>query len=180
MMAAKQMNPLLQKTEAGIEAKIQPENKQAYMRIITAGLKVMFDQKTHQMMLDQLKASDDIVKNVAEGIAGLMAILYKESKEKMPLQAAIPASIVLMTKALDFVERTMGVEITPDLLAQCTQATSEAVLTKFGITPDMVKEAVAKSQRGELPGAEQPAGGQPAQPAATDKPTGGLMNAMGA
>src|SRR4030067_1101253 len=152
-MPAKQLNPLLAKTEQGIEATIPPEMKGAYERIVIAGLKVMFDEKTHKMMLDQLKSSDDIVKNVAEGIAGLMAILYRESKEKMPIPAAIPASFVLMTKALDFAERTMGVEITPDFLAQATQATAEAVLEKLGISKEMVAEAVQGSQNGEGPGA---------------------------
>lgn len=159
MQNSKQVNPLLTKIEQGIEAKIKPENKQAYTRIVIAGMKVMFDEKTHQMMSDQLKSSNDIVKNVAEGIAGLMMLLYKESKEKMPMVAAIPASIVLMAKALDFAEKTMSVQITPDMLAKVTQATSEAVLLKFGITPEMVQDAVNKHQSGQ--GASMP---PPAKP----------------
>ena len=147
-------NPLLSKVEQGIEGQIKPDMKNAFDRIVVAGMKVMFDEQTHNMMVEQLNA-DDIVGSVAEGITKLMGILYKESKEKMPIPAAIPASIVLMTKALDFAERTMGVQLTPDLVAEVTQATTESVLQAFGITKEMVAQIVQQSQQGKGPGQSQ-------------------------
>ena len=145
------VNQILTKIEQGVEGQVKPDTKNAFDRIVVAGMKVMFDESTHKMMTEQLNP-DDIVGSVPKGIATLMKILYMESKQKMPIPAAIPASIVLMTKALDFAERTMGVQLTPDLVAEVTQATGEAVLTAFGITKEMVEQVVQQSQQGKGPG----------------------------
>lgn len=139
-------DPILERAERALEAKVQPEMMDAYKRIVVAGMKVMFDQATHAMMVKALHSNPDIVKAISEGIAALMAILYRESKNTMPMSPAMFAMVTLMLHALDYAEKTMGAKVTPELVAQCTQAASEAVLRKFGVKPQDVNSMLQKTQ----------------------------------
>ena len=104
---------------------------------------------------------------VSEGIVRLFRLLYQASKETMKLSPQIPiliAASTLMVRALDFAERGMGEKITPEILAACTKATMEAVLKEFGITSEMMAQAVANGKPTEQPPTDQPQPPQPSQP----------------
>ena len=151
-------DPILSQIEQGIEAKVPPEMKKAYMAVVVAGMKVMFDAKTSKFMEQRLSASDDIVTNVANGIADLIMLIYNESKRTMSIPAAMLAAITLMCKALDYAEKTMGVKVDQQMAAACTKATTTACMNKFGITQDKIDQAIAQ-QGGKTPLAQ----GQPMQ-----------------
>lgn len=151
-------DPMLQKVADGIDAKVPKELQQAYLQVVVSGMKVMFDPRTTKMMQQALSASPDMVKNVSTGIASLLVILYKESNKQMSVPAAMLAAIVLMCHALDYAEQTMGLKITPDLIAQCTHATQMAALAKFGIGQQQINQVVAAHQ-----GVHNIAGAAPAQ-----------------
>jgi hypothetical protein len=116
--------------------------KAAYQRIILAGMKVMFDNQTHNMMLQQLHQSPDTAKNLAEGIAGLMAILFKESNQTMPQQLIVPASIELLAHAIDFVTSAKLAAVTPEIAGMATQQTVDAVLHRFGVSPQQAQQVL--------------------------------------
>jgi hypothetical protein len=149
-------DPILKQIEDQIEANVPQEAKRAYQACIIAGMRVMYDEKTNQMMDEQLQQSDDIVKNVSEGIAKLVTILYSESQQKLPIPVLALASIALMAQALDYGEKKFGFQITPELVAECTKATTFAVLGAFGIDQGQIEAQMAKSQQGQsqpMPGA---------------------------
>jgi len=77
-----------------------------------------------------------------------------QSGKRMSVPAAMPASIYLMCQMLDFAEQGGMLKITPDDVATCTQATTNAVMDKFGITQDKVHAAV---QAGQQSNQNQPA-----------------------
>lgn len=139
----KMSDPLLKKVEAGVESKVQPQMKKEYLKIIVAGMRVMFDQKTSGQMTKMLTEGQDLSGNVAKGIAILIGIIYEQSGKKMSIPAGCVASISLMAQALDFASKTMGVQITPDLVADCTQKTTRAVMAKFGIGQQQIDQAIA-------------------------------------
>jgi len=133
---------------------IPPALRVQYNRIILAGMQVMFNNKTHGVMLQQLKSGPDIVQNIATGIAGLMAILFRQSKN-MPQQLIVPASLELMANAVDFVQRAKIANLTPQQLGQLTQATVSAVLQKFGVqmsqATQMLQQASSNIKRNTAP-----------------------------
>jgi len=120
---------------------IPPSLKDAYLRIVAAGMKVMFSDKTRGLMQQQLEASPDMVKNLSDGIAGLMAILYKQSKG-MPKQLIIPAALELLAHAIELVTKTKIASLTPEQIGQAIQATVNAVLAKFGMSPEQAQAAL--------------------------------------
>lgn len=152
-------DPILAQVERGIEEQVPADLRQGYDAIVLSGMDMMFNPKTADLMNQQLAQSDDIVNNVAEGIAKLMVILYNESKGAFSIPAAGMASITLMAQALDYWEKTGGGEITEDMVAQATKATMMQVLEKFGITGDQLQQVMAAGQQAQAGGA----GAEPAQ-----------------
>ena len=163
------MNPILEKIISGIEEKIKPEDKSSYDRIVLAGTKILFDQKTHGKMIEILQGHGDLPSKIADGITRLIGLLYQASENTMPMQAVIPAAITLMVKALDFAERGMGQKLDKDIIAECTKQTSAAVLQQFGVTPEKIQSFLSSQGQPQEP---QP---EPIQQTPQAAPTG-LIN----
>jgi len=138
------INATLTKIEQGITEKVTPENREAFQKAIIAGGKIMFDPKTHAHMeiVKNPAARKEPVKTVALGVSGLMWVMFMQSKRTMPIEVLIMAGTVLMTKAIDFVERGIGIPFDNDMIAQCTKILAESLFNKLGITPEQLNEAI--------------------------------------
>lgn len=161
-------NPLLANIEQKMSMAIKPTDKQSYLKIILAGRKIMFDKQTHSIMMSQLNQPGDLMDNVVKGAVLLMMILYKNSKDSMPIPLIIPAAIILMCDALDFLEQTGKIKVDPDSLANATQALVGYLMQKMNLTPAKVQEltAQAKQIQAAKAGAQpQPSAPTPAAPA---------------
>lgn len=165
---------MLNPAEIRSKMTVPPELKPAYDKIVAAGMRVMFSDKTNSLMMQQLKATPDIVKNIADGIAGLMGILFKNSNNKMPQQLIIPAALDLMMHAVDYIIKTKMAQLTPQQIGAATEATINAVLAKFNISPQQAQQILA--QMGQKAQGGTQAGGM-AQPAPSQAaPRGGIIN----
>lgn len=154
---------ILAKIQSGVEGKVQGEIRKHYLALTVAGMKIMFSESTGQRIMQKLKSSENIVSDVSQGVANIIATIFNEVGSKMSpeqqgqlMAAAMPASIVLMCQALDAWQKITGQEVTNELAAECASATSKAMLTKFKITPDQIRDAVAQGQQ---QGAVQPPAG---------------------
>jgi hypothetical protein len=155
------MNPILQKAEAAYKAKIDPRLMPVVMKIVKAGQQVMYSPGTRHMMQQQFANGTD-PESIGAGVAKLMGILYHASKMTAPMQALVPAGMLLLFEGLQFLEEAGRVQVTPDFLAQCTQATASALLQVLGVKPEQVQSAIDQART--KAGGAQPA--QPVQPAA--------------
>lgn len=157
-------NPTLNQIETGVEQKIGPEYQDMYKSIILAAMDLAFSEKTHAQLLKGLQSSPDIAKNVSLIVAGMIGIIFQQSKKTADefVPAAMPASIVIMCQVLEFAEQSGMTKLTPEMIAQCTNLTSQAVLRKFGI--DGKKLGAAVQAKGN--GAGAPDAGAQAQPSA--------------
>lgn len=147
-------DPILQRIENGIEAKVKPELKPLYQSIVTAAMSVMFGKDTHGLMQKRLAADPDLTKSVSSAVADLIAGIYNRIGPRLPpadkqkfLPAAALASVTLMCQMLDYTEKTGGAKITPEVADQCSTATTSAVLAKFGVGPDKVQKAMQIAQQ---------------------------------
>lgn len=139
-------NQLILKVQANIEKGVKPADRAAYDKIVMAGTKVMYSQQTHKMLMEGFDDAPDKVKAVAEGMVGLMGMLFKESRNTMPITPMIQAGMTLMLDALDFLEQAGYMQVTEQELGQATKYFMDAVLPKIGITPQMMQQALAKTQ----------------------------------
>lgn len=139
-------NEMIIKAEAAIDAKVPPADKEAYDKIVLAGMKVMFeDKQMHAQLLQGLQQSPE-VKTVVDGIIGIIGLLFQQSRNSMPVGPMILAGQSLMMEALDFMEEAGMIEATPDLLAEATQLYIETILPKIGMTPEKMKAVMGKAQ----------------------------------
>jgi hypothetical protein len=133
-------NALLQQTEQALEARLKPDNRADYMKIVVAGLHIALDKGSAGFMA-KLRTSQDPISDCARGAASLVLIMRKEAKGQMPMQAGIPAGLTLMLHGLDFIDRA---KITPVAEAQLDRATKifvNELFHKQGITPGMLQHA---------------------------------------
>ena len=162
----------LNQIETGVEKAIQPQYQQMYESNMVAAMDLAFNPKTHAQMVNGLKSNPDPYKSIPLVVAGMMGVIYEQAKPdpNVFLPSAIPASINLMCQLLNFAEQSGLTQIDPKKVADCTDATSQAVLRKFGIDGSKVRAAVS-GDAGAAPG--NPPNGQPVPPTATPQPTTG-------
>ena len=105
---------------------------------------MLFDPKTHQNMelIKNPMSRNTPVETIANGVAGLMWLLYQQSKKTLPTESMIYGGIVAACMVWDFAERGLKMTITSDLIAQTTQLMCEKLFEHMGITPDQLKEAI--------------------------------------
>lgn len=150
-----------QSVEQGLH--LQPPQVPQLKRIVVAGMKVMFSQQSHGLMVKQLQGPGPIAQKLATGIAGLMGLLMKESQNSIPPQLIIPAAMVLLAHAAEYAAHTTPV--TDQDVGQAMTLMVHMVLKASGLDPAKVQAAGAR-------GMAQAQGGSPAaaQPGAAPQP----------
>lgn len=168
-------DPILKQIEQGIEEKIPPEMKDAYLAIVVSGMQIMFSKETSALLDKTLDMPGDMVTNISQGIAKLLGLIYNESKKSaapgqeskgMDVRMAVPAAISLLCQALDYWESARGGKVTPELAAQATKQTAMATLKMFGIGEDKVNQTIAAGQQQDA-GAQDQGADPNAQPQMT-------------
>lgn len=139
-------NEMIIKAEAAIDAKVPPKDKAAYDKIVLAGMKVIFSKDTHGPLMQGLKESQEPIKTAVEGVIGLLGILFKESRNTMPVGPMILAGQSLMMEVLDFMEQGGMIEVTPDVLGEATQLYIETLLPKIGMSPQKMQAIMSQAQ----------------------------------
>lgn len=157
-MLGKTKNPQLQQVEQAVEDKVPPDLQDALQRIVTGGLTVMYSPQTRQMLVSQLNKPGEPTEVAGEGIAKLMALLYKQSKGTMPMKAAVPAAQILLCEGLDFMAEAGKVQITSDTIAQATKAMMAYLLQVFGFSKDKVQQFMQAGAQNAAPQQAAPAG----------------------
>jgi hypothetical protein len=139
-------NQLIIKAEAGVDQKVPPKDKNAYDRIVLAGMKVLFSKNTHSQIMQGVKEAQDKVTTAADGIVGLMGMLHKESRGTMPVGPMILAGMSLLMQALDFMEQAGMVQVDNAVLDTATQHYIETLLPKIGMTPEKIQAMLGQAQ----------------------------------
>lgn len=163
-MINKKANPLLVKTEEAVRAKVPPAQMKAFEKIVAAGVKVMFAESMHKLILQQFQSADNPADAAGEGTAKLMGILISQSKGTMPMEAGLPASDVILLEVLDMLEELGKLKVDKDTLAEAAQSKASALMQLFGITPQKLDEMMAKAKPQEQQQAQPEPAQQPQQP----------------
>jgi hypothetical protein len=156
---------------------LPPQLKDAYERVVLAGMKIMFDPSTHQMAMKTLAGDGPIDERLAKGIAALMGTLIKESNGTMPPPVVIPAGIELIAAAGDFLKKS-GEQITDDDIAGAMADFVQIIFQQGGAKkPEDMRAMLASA----VAGGKAPQGPSPAAgPQAPAEPPQGLIAQQGA
>ena len=143
--------------EQHMKEKVKPEDWGVINRVYTAGMKVLFDPKTHTQMMQgfvqdlQKGAGHSVGDILGADIAHLMIMLYNESKGTMPLGALIPAGTLLIAKVCEFFVNTKSIPITDKGFTDAVHMMSVAVQHLMSKQPNTQSSAPQVEQAPQQP-----------------------------
>lgn len=115
-----------------------PELQDAFLRVVTAGMKLMFSKETQAETLKVLDQEGPMSQKLGEGVALVLMTLFLESNKTIPPQVIIPAGIDLVVQAADFVKQAGLAKITNKDIGDGIQVMMANVFKAFNIDPDKV------------------------------------------
>lgn len=132
-------NKLLQDATAGVSGQIAPEFRQAYDKIVDAGMQVAMN-KGLQGMLGGIEKRGDPIRDAAQGAVNLVFMLRMKATGQMPEQAMVPASYTLMLQALAFIEEAGIATIGEAELTRATHVWTNTIFARANISPAMLRQ----------------------------------------
>lgn len=121
-------------TVEGARAKMNmPKDLQpTYVRIVEAGMKLMFDQRTRDGTIAFLEEPGDMATKLAEGVTAVMAVLFKESNGTMPPQLVIPCGVELLLHVAAVANKG-GMNIDNNTIAEAMANLVESIMKLFKV-----------------------------------------------
>ena len=130
---------------------LPPTLESAYQHAVAAGMEILLAQETQDEIMQALQLPGDVTDKLAQGIAGLMLVLFDQTNKTMPPQVIIPAGIELLVHAAEFLDKS-GTEVSDKEVAAATASMIQILLKKFGVDPQKMMGAMdAMGQLGKLP-----------------------------
>lgn len=139
---------------------LPPHMVKPFQAVIVAGMKVLFSDQTHQMVMKQMSGAGPLSQKLGDGIARLMSMLFQESHRSIPPQLLIPAGMVLLAHAADFMNKS-GQPVSAQDFGTATQIMVEELLKAFNVDPSKVMANMPGKA-----GTQPPAAAAPMAPAA--------------
>ena len=138
-------NAMLQQYEQAIEAKLDPQVRGYYQRIVLAGMKSAM--ANNGAMMAKLPQSQDPVRDCALGAVNVTFLMIKTMNVPLTehLATAITAAAYTLTmQALDMAAKMKLVKITPQIIASATSTATDRVFQLIHVTPQMLNNAAQR------------------------------------
>jgi hypothetical protein len=114
----------------------------AYDRVLTAGMKMMYSADNSQLMQDIITNDEIPVANkLGEGIANLLVMMDNTGNGTIPKEIMVPVGVALMFEAADYLFE-VGVEVTEADLGAALELLIKGVFVGYGIDPAKIDQIV--------------------------------------
>lgn len=108
----------------------------AFERVVLAGMKIMYNEKTFEIFKNGLMREDrPVPQRLAAEAAGLMKMLYEKSNGKMPKHIIAPAGAMLLMEMGKFMTEAGIDTVTPAQVKEGTVLLMEALKAMFAAAP---------------------------------------------
>ena len=91
--------------EQNSEARMSPQEVDALQRVVTAGKKLMYDEKIFPAFSESLKQDKPVHYILATETSGLMKMLDDKSSGKIPRKVMLPSAVMIMLEIADVMEK---------------------------------------------------------------------------
>ncbi len=159
---------------------ITPDLKPMYDKAVLAGLRIMFDKKSHVMLIEQLDKEGPLPGKIAEGVIALMYMLWEQSNKTLPPKLLVPITFTLTLRAFEFCQMSGEQEATKETLGEAVDLTTTRIMKEFGVEEGQVEQLV-QQQTAQVNGGQPPTEQPPAEQPPTKQPpmSGGGMLEQG-
>lgn len=130
-------------------------------RIVLAGLKVMFSKQSHPMMMEVMQGPDPVPYKLSQGICGLLGLLMRESKNSLPPNLMVPAGMILMAHAAEFLRKS-GIKVSDQDIGNGIEMMTDTLMHSAGMDGNKVAEMGAKGEGKAAASPSQPSAAAPA------------------
>jgi hypothetical protein len=132
---------------ADIDGKIPENLKPIYQKAVLSGMRIMFDKQSHKMLLDQIDKPGPMPQKMADGVIGLIYLLWTQSNKTLPPQIIVPLTVVLTLRGFQFLQESKDPEATNDVLGEAMALATTGIMAKFGVNEDQLPGLVKGNQR---------------------------------
>lgn len=141
-------NKILAAAEQELERSLTPKNREDYMKVVVAGMKVA---KAGGIggMLGKLRGNPDPIGGCVRGAINLAVMLKMQARGVMPDAAMIPGAWTLMLQALDFADKAGVIKVGAPELEKASRIFANEIFRALKITPAML-EAAGKNVQGVM------------------------------
>ena len=114
----------------------------AYDRVLTAGMKMLYSADNSQMMQDIIMNEEiPIANKLGEGIANLLLMMDNTGNGTIPKEVLVPVGIALMFEAADYLFE-LDVEVTEADLGEALELLIKGIFVGYGIDPAKVDQTI--------------------------------------
>ncbi len=119
------------------QMQIPDEFKEAYERVVAAGMTIMFSDKTSKDALAIIQnGQGPVAQRLGQAIAGMLGMLFKESNNTLPPQILLPAGVELLIQAADFLRRSGLEQIDNKVIGDAMDVMVTSILQAAGMSVD--------------------------------------------
>jgi hypothetical protein len=134
-----------------IDGKIPQNLKDIYQKTVLSGMRIMFDRRSHQMLLEELEKPEPMPEKIANGIIGLIYMLWTQSNQTLAPQIIVPVTVVLTLRAYEFLLKSGDPEASRQVLGEAMALATTGIMAKFGVSEEQL-QAQGATQAPAKPG----------------------------
>lgn len=152
--------------ESAIKDQVDDRQEKDLDQLLDAGNDLMFGKDTHYQLMDQLQGSKDIGTDLGGGAFSLMAMLIKESGGTIPGDIVLPAGVILLARAAEFLNESGMAQVTDNDFEKATHLFSVQIMNTFDpeFKSKMQQYAGGEGMPQDQQSAQQTSMQQPQQP----------------
>lgn len=110
-------------------------------KIVMAGMKVMYDPSTSQMLLDGVTAQTPTPQKLAMEVAGVMTIVHRKSANGLPPETVAPAAMMLLFELAQFMKQAGAGDPSKEDIAAAMPLLRQALSSVFKDAPQAAQAA---------------------------------------
>ena len=128
---------------------LPPHLQNAFDRVATAGMKIMFDKETNKFMLKGFNPNN-VAEQLGNGMVVLISMLLEKSNNTMPPEIVIPVGIYLISQAADFYEKGGLADVKNEDIGNAIQIFIFQIISKLGGDPDKMMQRLGQFDPSQL------------------------------